>query len=75
MKRDKIITLRQDSNLLKQVQEIIDKHTRVEESYHHKYYYCDLAPRGWLSNKYTIADILEKALIDFVEQHKEDLNV
>ena len=75
MKRDKLISLRQNSELLNQVQKIIDKHTEVSEYSGRKFYYCDLTVRGWISNKYTISDIFEEALIRFVAEHKRDLNV
>ena len=76
MKRDKILSIRQNSELLNKVKTIIDKHTVVEEFYNHKYYHCDLKKK-WLSlsNKYSISDIVEEALLKFVEEHKEDLNM
>lgn len=71
MRRDKIISLRQNSKLLNKVQTIIDKHTTVEEIYNHKYYKCNLGKPAFLSNKFTIADIVEEALEEFVKKHSD----
>ena len=73
MLRNKNISIRVNSSLLNKVQTIIDKHTVVRVIYNHKYYHCSLGKQYSLSNKVSVADIFEEALLKFVEEHKEDL--
>lgn len=67
MKRDKIISVRVNSNLLEKVQKIIDSRTHVFElrGVNH-YHYKD--EDGRTHDKYTIADLLEAAMREYVEK-------
>lgn len=65
MKRNKIISVRVDSNLLEQVQKIIDSRTHSYElrGVNH-YIYKD--EKGQRHDKYTIADLLESAMKEYI---------
>lgn len=65
MRRDKIITIRVDSTLLNKVQEIIDSRTTVWQGRHNYYHYID--ENGYSHDKYTIADLLESAMREYIK--------
>ncbi len=67
MKRDKIISVRVNSALLEQVQKVIDSRTFVFEvrGINH-YHYKD--ENGHSHDKYTIADLLESAMREYIEK-------
>ena len=67
MKRDKIISVRVNSTLLEQVQKIIDSRTQSYElrGVNH-YIYKD--ENGNRHDKYTIADLLESAMREYIEK-------
>lgn len=67
MKRDKIISVRVDSSLFDQVQKIIDSRTTISH-YEHRTYYIYRDENGKYHNKYTIADLLEKAMKEYIEK-------
>ena len=66
MRRDKIITVRVDSDLLKQVQEIIDSRTTIFEYINRKHYHY-IDEKGYSHEKYTIADLLENAMREYIK--------
>ncbi len=67
MKRDKIISVRVDSALLDEVQKIINSRTYVFELRGRNYYrYID--ENGYSFNKYTIADLLENAMHEYINK-------
>lgn len=71
MKRDKIISVRVDSNLLDEVQKIIDSRTQVFEARGIKHYhYKD--EKGYSHDKYTIADLLEQAMREYIKKFSAD---
>lgn len=70
MKRDKIVTLRVNSGLLKQFNDIVNSHTKVTYSWlrMRNRYECSglsFCPHAYL--KFSLADFLEYALRDFVK--------
>lgn len=66
-KRDKIISVRVNSNLYNQVQKIIDDRTTVFRGIKRNWYeYID--ENRFIHDKFTIADILEKAMSDYIEK-------
>lgn len=72
MKRDKIISLRVNSDLLNKVQNIIDEHTEIKSYIHRTYYTFNLSIEdGFVSyNKYSFADLIERLLKDFVNKYE-----
>ncbi len=67
MKRNKIISVRVNSALLEQVQKIIDSRTTVIEVRGINHYrYKD--ENGHSHDKYTIADLLESAMREYIEK-------
>jgi len=64
--RDKNISIRVDSKKLDKFKEIVDKNTSVNNYYSHKYYTCKFGKQSWLSNKYSLADLVEEALEQFI---------
>ncbi len=67
MRRDKIISVRVDSSLLNEVQKIIDSRTySYELRGRNQYRYKD--ENGTAYEKYTIADLLESAMNEYVEK-------
>lgn len=67
MRRDKIISVRVDSSLLNEVQKIIDSRTYSYELRGRNHYrYKD--ENGTAYEKYTIADLLESAMNEYVEK-------
>lgn len=67
MRRDKIISVRVDSNLLEEVQKIIDSRTYTFELRGKNHYrYKD--ENGTAYEKYTIADLLESAMREYIEK-------
>lgn len=66
MRRNKIISVRVDSSLLDKVQEIIDSRTRVFENRERKYYHY-IDENGYSHEKYTIADLLESAMREYIK--------
>ena len=72
MYRDKIITIRVSSKLLKQVQERIDSYTTTyTKRGNRKGYETKFPNQNKTYEKYSIADLLEKALIKFIEEVPE----
>ncbi len=66
MKRDKIISVRVNSELLEQVQEIINSRTHVFKGGNaNHYHYID--EDGFSHEKYTIADLLESAMRNYIK--------
>lgn len=66
MKRNKIISVRVNSELLAQVQEIIDSRTHIFENRGiNHYHYID--EDGFSHDKYTIADLLESAMKNYIK--------
>ena len=71
MRRDKIISVRVNSTLLNEVQEIINSRTYSYELRGRNYYrYKD--EKGTAYEKYTIADILESAMHEYIEKFKAE---
>ena len=70
MKRDKNISVKVDSTLLKQVQKIIDSRTTVFE-YLDRQHYHYLDENGYSHGKYTIADLLEEAMREYIKNVPE----
>lgn len=66
MKRDKIISVRVDSTLLDKVQKIIDSRTTVIEYRKLKHYHY-IDENGYSHEKYTIADLLESAMKQYIK--------
>lgn len=67
MKRDKIISVRVNSDLLDKVQKIIDSRTYIiEVRGRNIYHYKD--ENRHTHDKYTIADLLESAMNEYVEK-------
>ena len=67
MKRDKIISVRVDSSLLDEVQKIIDSRTHIYFDNNRKgYIYED--ENGHHHDKYTIADLLESAMKEYIKK-------
>ncbi len=67
MKRDKIISVRVNSDLLDKVQKIIDSRTYIiEVRGRNIYHYKD--ENRHTQDKYTIADLLESAMNEYVEK-------
>ncbi len=67
MRRDKIISVRVDGSLLNKVQKIIDSRTYSYELRGRNHYrYKD--ENGTAYEKYTIADLLESAMNEYVEK-------
>lgn len=71
MRRDKIISVRVDSALLNQVQDIIDSHTHIFECRGIKHYHY-IDENGYSHDKYTIADLLESAMREYVKNVPKD---
>ncbi len=66
MKRDKIISVRVNSELLDKVQKIIDSRTHVLNLRGINHYrYVD--ENGYSQDKYTIADLLESAMKEYIK--------
>ena len=70
MRRDKIITVRVNSELLEKVNKLIESRTRIMEAYNRKiyrYYSPNEENENIYYDKVTTADILEIALKMFLE--------
>ena len=66
--RDKLISIRASSKLLKEAQEIIDSYTTVCHGRGgRKIYDCRIPGINSAWEKFTIADLFEKALRDFIK--------
>ena len=67
--RNKLISVRVNSQLLEQVKRAIDKKTNVVESWGNRkvYYYRD-SNRPHAYDKFTIADLLEEAMEKYLEE-------
>lgn len=70
MRKDKIITVRVNSELFDEVQKIIDSHTYVFE-WHGRNHYRYKDEKGISHKKYTIADLLESAMKEYIENSKK----
>ena len=69
MQRDKLISIRVNSKLLTKVKELIDKRTTVSESWGARkiYHYSD-KKRPYSYAKFTIADLLEEKLLEYLNE-------
>ena len=67
MKRDKIISVRVNSDLLEEVQKAIDSRTHIFELRGIKHYHYK-NENGQTHDKYTIADLLESAMREYIEK-------
>ena len=66
--RDKIISIRVSSELLKEAQEIIDSYTTICHGRGGRNIYdCRIPGINSAWEKFTIADLLERALKDFIK--------
>lgn len=63
--RDKIISLRADSTLLTKFENIVKSKTKVETYYGRKIVYYE----GVRDGKYSIADLLESALLEYIKNN------
>ena len=63
--RDKIISVRVDSALLSKFESIVKSKTKVETYYGKKIIYYE----GVCDGKYSIADLLESALIEYIKNN------
>lgn len=68
MKRDKIISVRVNSELLDKVQKIIDSRTYCWENLRGNKHYHYKDENGYSHDKYTIADLLESAMNEYIEK-------
>ena len=69
LKRDKIITLRVNSDLLNRVNEKINKNTNSVESKFIKRYFNSLGGKFDSFSKVTLADLFEVALNEFLNDN------
>lgn len=70
MKRDKVITLRVRSDLYNKANEIIENNTKTYETYKTKRYFNNLPDKYrdlYRISKFSIADLLEMALKEFIK--------
>ena len=74
MKRDKIISVRVNSDLLDKVQKIIDSRTYTLEIRGRNHYRYKSENRTEYE-KYTIADLLESAMWEYVEKFSSEKKV
>ena len=63
--RDKIISLRVDSTLLTKFENIVKSKTKTEVYYGKKIIYYE----GVRDGKYSIADLLESALLEYIKNN------
>ena len=69
LRRDKLISVRVNKQLLDKVKEIIDSKTEVDEGYGGRkiYTYHD-KKRGYKYEKLNVADLLEEKLKEYIEE-------
>ncbi len=69
MKRDKIISIRVDSSLFEKFLSVVDSKTEkyTGRGGRNLYNYCDDSGASW--EKFTPADLFEKAMRDYVEKY------
>ena len=63
--RDKLISVRVDSTLLAKFENIVKSKTKTETFYNRKFTYYE----GVMTGKYSIADLLESALIEYIKNN------
>lgn len=66
-KRDLTKSVKVNSSLLKQFEDIVESKTRRWDWCGRTHYDCVFSGQGISSGKYTIADLLEKALLEFID--------
>ena len=66
-KRDLTKSVKVNSTLLKKFEDIVESKTRRWDWCGRTHYDCVFSGQGLSSGKYTIADLLEKALIEFID--------
>ena len=74
MKRDKVISIRVSSDLFERFQEEVKRNTLESDLWgRSRYYYSDGIRRSEF-NQFTIADLLEEAMVKYLEEeHKNYL--
>ena len=63
--RDKLISVRVDSTLLAKFENIVKSKTKTEVCYNRKITYYE----GFMTGKYSIADLLESALLEYIKNN------
>ena len=63
--RDKLISVRVDSTLLAKFENIVKSKTKIEVYYGKKIIYYE----GVRDGKYSIADLLESALLEYIKNN------
>ena len=67
--RDKLISIRVNGHLLNEVKKIIDSKTQVHEGWGaRKYYTYSDSKRPYSYDKFTIADIFEEKLEEYINE-------
>ena len=66
--RDKIISLRVNSKILQRVQEKINQHTQLNNYWGRNYYRYSDPIRHNTYEKFTVADLLEEKLQEYLEE-------
>ncbi|MBR2622423.1 MAG: hypothetical protein IKC97_08660, partial [Clostridia bacterium] len=71
MQRDKLISIRVNSKLFNEVKKLIDSRTTVSESWGARkiYHYSD-KKRPYSYDKFTVADLLEEKLQEYLNEEK-----
>ena len=73
MKRDKVISIRVSSELFERFQEEVKRNTLKRYWRRSIYYYSDGIRRSDF-NQFTVADLLEEAMVKYLEEeHKNSL--
>lgn len=68
-KRDLTKSVKVNSDLVKKFDEIVESKTRRWNWCGRTHYDCIFSGQGLSSGKYTIADLLEKALLEFINEN------
>lgn len=63
--RDKLISVRVDSTLLAKFENIVKSKSKTETFYNRKITYYE----GFMTGKYSIADLLESALMEYIKNN------
>ena len=69
--RDKVITIRVNSRLLEDVKCVIDSKTEVSNFWDRKYYRYHDEKRPNVYDKFTIADLFEEKLREYLEEQNQ----
>ena len=72
LNRDKTISIKVNSNLVKQFNKIVEENTSKYLFYGKNFYDC-LFSDSYCRGKFTLGDLLEKALKDFIEKYSNKL--